>query len=262
MNLFEIMRGAGGGEFFPSMARQYGMSEDDFGKAVAAFLPAFSAGLKEKTSDPLGLMQFMRRLASAEYLRAYSNPEWAATTGRASGEDALSFLFGGPEAWRALVGQAGTFPGVPQDKLDEIFPSLAAVIFGGLAKQATAANPMLAAMLKQFQGRAPGTAAPKGPLDRYEAEQDRSAENDFLETQNEMMRAGLTAFQAGTAAWQKAMGEAMNAADPGRTERPQAGASGRDVFGEMFEPGIRLSEAYRREMDAVLERLRPATKRS
>jgi hypothetical protein len=30
----------------------------------------------------------------------------------------------------------------------------------------------------------------------------------------------------------------------------------------MFEPGLRLSEAYQREMTAMLDRLWPATKRS
>ena len=265
MNLFEVMREAGGGQAFSGLARQYGMSEDDIRKAVEAFLPAFSVGLKRKTADPLGLMEFMRRLGSADYMRAYLNPEAAAGAGQRAGEDALAFLFGGPEAWKALAGLAGTQTGIPQGRLAEMLPSLAAMMFGGLAKQGAAVNPVLAAMLRQLQAGTPDKPARKGPLDRLEeaeAERTRSASDSFAEAPSEMMRAGLTAFQAGTAAWQKALGEAMKSAGVGNDHPTEAQASGREVFGEMFEPGLRLSEAYRREMEAVLDRLRPETKRS
>ena len=265
MNLYDIMRSAGGGDLFSVLARQYGMSEEEVRKAAEVFLPAFSAGLKGKTSDPFGLTEFLRRLASADYLRAYSSPEWATGGGRARGEEALRFMFGGPEAWRALVNQAGAFSGIPEAKLGELFPSLAAVMFGGLAKEAAAANPMLAAMLKQFESGASGASHPKGPLDRYEeaeAERDRRPADELVRAQGEMMRAGLSAFKAGTAAWQKAMGEAITSAQHGKDGRPEAQASGRDVFGDMFEPGLRLSQAYQREMEALLERLRSETSRS
>ncbi len=265
MNLYEMMRSAGGGELFSSMARQFGMSEDDVRKAVEAFLPAFSAGLKRKTSDPLGLTEFLQRLASPDYLRAYSSPEWATGAARARGEEALRLLFGGPDAWRALVDQAAAFSGVSQDRLGALFPSLAAVMMGGFAKQAAAANPIVAAMLKQFEPGGAGSSAPKGPLDRYEEDQvekDRGSPNDFARAQGEMMRAGITAFQAGTAAWQKAVGEAMAGAQGANESRPEGNATSAGVFGDMFEPGLRLSQTYQRELEALLDRLRPQTPRS
>jgi hypothetical protein len=83
---------------------------------------------------------------------------------------------------------------------------------------------------------------------------------ELARTQEEMMRTGLAALQAGTAAWQQALGQMAKGA--GGTEKPEAQASGRNVFGEMFEPGLRLSEAYQREIEATLDRLRPDTKRS
>jgi hypothetical protein len=140
------------------------------------------------------------------------------------------------------------------------------MMFGGLAKQSTAANPLFEALLDQF--RAGGTqtpAAAKGPLDRYEEEQSQREKPNFADlarTQGEMMQAGLAAFQAGTAAWQQAISEMTKATGaPGTAKRPGAEPTGHDVFGDMFEPGQRLSEAYQREMEAVLERLRPDTKR-
>jgi hypothetical protein len=127
------------------------------------------------------------------------------------------------------------------------------------------------AMLKQFSPESAGERrAAAGPLDRYEEEQaqregEASGPADFVRAQSEMMQAGLAAFQAGTAAWQQAMGEVVKAAGgaagPRNGKRPEGEPTGRDIFGEMFEPGLRLSEAYQREMEAMLDRLRPAAKR-
>lgn len=257
MNLFEIMRAAGDGNAFPAMAAQYGLSEDDVLKAVQAFLPAFSAGLKRSTADPLGVTEFMRRLASGEYLRAFQDPAWASGAGRQSGEEALSFLFGGPAAARALAEQAAAFTGIGQNKLAELFPALAATMFGGLTRHATA-TPVLDAMLKQFTAAAASTPAAKGPLDRYEEEQaarEGLPAGDFVRAQTELMQAGFTAFQAGAEAWQKAVGEAMKTG--GGLSGDRAGGA---IFGELFEPGLRLSESYQREMQAVLDRFAPKPK--
>jgi hypothetical protein len=263
MNLFDIMRSAGGGNAFAALAPHYGLTEEQVAKAVEAFLPAFSAGLKRSAADPLGLMELMRRLSMGDYARAFENPGWAWREGRREGHDALAFLFGSPAAAEAIARQASAFTGIAQEKLAELLPALAAMMFGGLAQKSAAANPILDAMLKQFQASAPKPgASAKGPLDRYEEEQEKreQAAADLARTQAEMMQAGLAAFQAGTAAWQQAMGEAAKAA--AGTERPEAKASGPDVFGELFEPGLRLGEAYQREMEALLDRLRPETSRS
>ena len=263
MNLFDIMRAAGGGNAFAALAPDYGLTEEQVTKAIEAFLPAFSAGLKRSTADPLGLMELMRRLSMGDYTRAFENPGWAWREGRREGHDALAFLFGSPAAAEAIARQASVFTGIAQEKLAELLPAVAAMMFGGLAQKSAAANPILDAMLKQFQASEPKPAASaKGPLDRYEEEQQKreQAAADLARTQAEMMQAGLAAFQAGTAAWQQAMGEAAKAA--AGAEGPEAKASGPDVFGELFEPGLRLGEAYQREMEALLDRLRPATSRS
>jgi hypothetical protein len=204
-------------------------------------------------------------------MRAYQQPDWAFGGGRGRGEDALAFMFGSPELARAVASQAAAFTGLAQEKMNELMPALAAMTFGGLAKQATAANPFLDAMLKQF--RAGGIETPraeKGPLDRYEEEQaargGASGTADLARAQGEMMQAGMAAFQTGTAMWQQAMAEMMKSAGAaaGTADGKEAGptASGRDLFGDMFEPGLRLGEAYQREMEAIFARLRPEAKGS
>jgi hypothetical protein len=266
MNLYDIMRSAGGGHAFAALARQYDLSESDVAKAVEAFMPAFSVGLKRGTSDPLGLMEFMRRMALGDYARAYWDP---AEAGR-EGEEALAFVFGSPEVARALAEQAAAFTGLAQQKVRELMPALAAMAFGGLAEQSKAVNPVLDAMLKEIRASARKPAA-KGPLDRLEEEEARreaeaAAIGDFARMQKEMMGAGLAAVQAGTAAWQKAMqqttkGIVGGGAMAGDATKPETEPEGADVFGEMFEPGLRLSEAYQREIEALLARHRPEIKR-
>jgi hypothetical protein len=271
MNLFEIMRGAGGGEAFAQLARQFGLSEDQIAKAVQAFMPAFSAGLKRSTADPFGFAEFMRKLAVPDFTRAYQQPDWAFGAGRGQGEDALAFMFGSPEMGRAVASQAAAFTGLAQEKMNELMPAVAAMTFGGLAKQATASNPFLDAMLKQFRaGETETSRAEKGPLDRYEDEQSArgggAGAADLARTQGEMMQAGMAAFQTGTAMWQQAMAEMMKSAGAaaGTADGKEAGPtpSGRDLFGDMFEPGLRLGEAYQREMEAIFARLRPEAKGS
>ena len=266
MNLFELMRAAGGGNAFSALAAQYGLSEDQVARAMQAFLPALSAGVQRSTDDPLGFLEFMRRLASGNYLKAYQNPGWAAATGRRQGEDALAFLFGSPEAARMLAGPAAAFTGLTQEKLAELLPPMAAMMFGGLAQQSAASNPFVEAMLKAFGADEPERRAAKGPLDRYEeqqAERQRAAAGDLGRAQGETMRSGLAAFQAGTEAWEKAVAEmtsTMRGVAPAGNADKAVAPTGRDVFGEMLEPGLRLGEAYQREMEAMLERLKPEKK--
>ena len=272
MNLFDIVRSAGGGEAFNTLARQYGLSEADMRKAVEAFLPAFSAGLKRSTADPPGLAAFMQLLAGAGVARAYAEPSFAFGGGRTEAEKALQLLFGSDEIARAVSSQASAFTGIAEAKLRELMAPLAALTLGGLAEQSKTANPWLEAMLQPFRAAAeakPKTA--KGPLDRLEEEQARhesqtSGAAELQRMQEEMIGAGMAAFRAGSAAWQKAMRENMSGAAPvapAVSPEESAGApSGSDLFGEMFEPGSKLNESYRREMEALFQRMRPADKRA
>jgi hypothetical protein len=267
MNLFELLQNAGGGKAWAEAASRFGLTEEQMRKAVEAFLPAFSAGLKRSTSDPLGLMEFMRRLSAADYFRAYENPAsaWGESAGK--GNDALAFLFGSAEAARQLAKQASAFTGIDQGRLTELLPTLATLTFGGLAHQAAAMNPIFAAMMQPSAAGAAKKSGAKGPLDRYEEEQEereRRAAEKLAGAQAEVMQAGLAAFQTGAAAWQEAVGAMMKTAGGGAVtgakKSPEGDASGAKLFGEMFEPGVGLSEAYRREMEALLSRMRPSSK--
>ena len=264
MSLFDIMQAAIGGEAFARTARQFGMSATQVEQAMGAFMPAFSAGLRTSTADPFGFAEFMRKLAAGDFARAYRQPDWAFGAGRKQGEEALAFMFGSPELVRALVEQASKATGLAQARLAEFLPGLAAMTFGGLATQGAARNPFLDAMMAQFAPPAAESeaAAPgEGPLDRLEREQKAraaSATAAMSHAQSETMKAGLAAMQAGTAAWQQAFGAMMKQAGvamPGGTKQDDAAAPGENPFAAMLEPGIRLSEAYQREVEAMVARM-------
>jgi hypothetical protein len=130
---------------------------------------------------------------------------------------------------------------------------------------------VLDAMLKAM-GAKTEKEEPKetGPLDRYEegqAERDRAAFVAPVEAMEEMAKAGLAAFEAGSAAWRKAALAMLEAGMPGAAGRDakKGGAappSASDLFGEMLEPGIRLSEAYQRQVAEMLERMLPPKDKS
>jgi hypothetical protein len=283
MNLFDIMRNAGGGNAFADLGPRYGLSAADMARAAEAFLPAFSAGLKQRTADPFGMGEFMRLLSGGDFFSAYRNP--AAAAAKRPGEEALAFLFGSPEAARAVAAQAASFTGLAQEKMAEMMPALAAMTLGGLAQQSAAENPVFEAMMRHFSPQGAGAAgsaagaagaakpAGKGPLDRYEEEQDERGSGgaaDMQRAHEEMMAASLAALQASTAAWREAVSQMLKAggppggptvpsgeASPGPGPGAGAAPTGQELFGEMLEPGIRVGEAYQRQMQAVLEQFSP-----
>lgn len=266
MNLFDMMRQAGGGAAFPTFAQAYGMPPDQFSKVVEAFVPAFSAGLKRSTADPLGIFELMRRLASGDYARFYLHPMLAPQTGIEPGQDMLAFLFG-PEAVRqAVAQQVAAFSGADYSKIfAEVMPALASVMSGGLFHQALASgNPFAEGILRRMRPGPSGDEKPKGPLDRQEEEAAKREASgfgipEFTRLGHEMMQSGVSAMAAGNAAWmdffEKNARAAGGAADKEEARKPRL--SGADVFGEMIEPGLRIGEAYQRELEAIFERFKP-----
>lgn len=260
MNLFDMMRAAGGGNAFADLARQCGLTQEQVTKAVEALMPGFSAGLKRNAYDPFGLMQLLQSMALHDYARAYRNPVWALSNGRREGEDALSLLFGSREVAQKTAELAAAYTGLAQDTLRQLQAPLAAMTLGGLAEQSKAQNPTLDAMLNSMRAAAEEEKPKgKGPLDRYEEEQERrerAAAADMARAVDQSMQAGLAALQAGGAAWQKAMAAMLE-------QRPDASGKGgeggeapaRDLFGDMLEPGIRLSEAYQRQVAEMIDRM-------
>ncbi len=258
MDLFDIMRQAGGGNAFQAMASQYGLQPDQVQRAMEAFMPAFSTGLQRNTADPLGFLKFMQAIATGRHADYYDNPQAALSdTGIDEGNAILGHLFGSKDVSRAVAAQVDAATGIGQSILKQMLPVVASMMLGGLFKQSrSGANPMLEAILDQMAGggqAARAEAPAKGPLDRYEDEQAEREwrENPFGKMMEEMLSAG------GRNPWGRMMEEVLGGAGQERrqdrtapSETPQ---SGKDIFGDLLEPGRRMGEAYQKNMEALFD---------
>ena len=254
MTLFDIMRQAGGGDAFKAYAKLFGISEEQAAKAVEAFMPAFSLGLKQNAGDPLGFAEMMRRFAAGDFQAFFAEPQKAPKVGA----DILTFMLGSQEIVRKIAEQASLATGIATETLKAMMPAVAATMMGGLQQMAAKENPFFAAMQKAAEGApgAWGTSASasgsasakarsgrKGPLDRQEEDEAarEATPHSPVEAQRAMFDAGLEMMRSGANVWSEA------AAKMG------AGAGGAaNPFADFLEPGKKLGEAYQRNIEAIL----------
>ena len=178
-SLFDMLAQNGGG--MDALARQFGLSQQQAQAAVEALMPAFSQGLKRNTADPYGLGAFMTAMASGQHARYFENPAAAfSQAGVEEGNGILGHLFGSKDLSRAVAAQAAQASGVNQAVLQQMLPSIASMLMGGLFNQTNRQmqaaggfgggnNPLgeiIGAMMRQAGGQAPASQqqAPQGGL--------------------------------------------------------------------------------------------------
>lgn len=165
--LIDMMMKAGGGEAMQTMARQFGLSQQQAMSAVEALMPAFSVGLKRNAADPMGMGAFMQALGTGNHANYFDNVSKAFDpAGIQEGNGILGHLFGSKEVSRAIAQQASTATGIGSEILKQMLPAIASMVMGGLAKQ-TMGNMQAAAgmgggnvfgdvitdMMKQYTGQ-------------------------------------------------------------------------------------------------------------
>jgi hypothetical protein len=240
--LYDLLSRAGDGRAMELMARQFQLSQEQARLAAEALLPAFSEGLRRNASDPHGIAVLMNEMASGRHARFFEDAARVfAPEGRKEGEDILARVFGSPEVSRAVAAQAAQATGIAQDTLKAMLPAMAAILMGGLNKQASG----------EF-GRPPGSIP----------------ENPFLQAMQEMMRAGMPppppqkqeqrAPSPFDNPFTRFMQEMVEASQP--KPEPPKNPSGRprntydDLFGQMFETGRQTRDEYERAMREIFER--------
>jgi hypothetical protein len=134
--LIDMMMKAGGGDAMQTMARQFGLSQQQAMSAVEALMPAFSVGLKRNAADPMGMGAFMQALGTGNHANYFDNVSKAFDpAGIADGNGILGHLFGSKDVSRAVAQQAAAATGIGSEILKQMLPALASMIMGGLAKQ-------------------------------------------------------------------------------------------------------------------------------
>lgn len=140
--LFDMMMQADNGKAMQAFASQFNLAQDQVAKAVAALMPAFSAGLKRQSSNPFDFASLMQKAASGNYASYFEDVTRAFTPkGMADGNAALQQIFGSQELAGAIAAQAAQFSGVGQDMMRQMMPALADGMMGGLIKQMTGQLP-------------------------------------------------------------------------------------------------------------------------
>lgn len=181
-NLYEILDNAHDGEGVTALGREFGLTQRQTQAAINALLPAISMGLKQSTASVDGLGNLLAMMGQQQHLQAmHADPETAfGSKGVAAGNDALSVIFGSPDASRAVINQAQKFSGVDSNILKKLLPVLAGMVVSGMMRSGSTRGPeapaqpapsggSLGDILGQIFGRAmqgsPGM--PSGPSQQF-----------------------------------------------------------------------------------------------
>lgn len=277
MPLYDMMTNAQNGDAMRAMAKQFGLNESQMDQAMAALMPAFSAGLKRNASNPMDMSNFLTALAGGNHAQYFDNMQNAfSPQGREEGNGILGHLFGSKEVSRAVAAQAEAATGIGQEIYKQMLPVLAASIMGGLFKQSTGqmqskatsgSNPigdLITEMMRQGMGGSQPKPAPKAsPMDNPlgqilesmfgggQARQPQpNAGNPFGDNPlgqifQDMMGGGMGDSQARQA--------------PAPDQQPDRMPSGRernpydDLFGTMFDSGREVQKGYQKTMESIFD---------
>ncbi|MGN6465958.1 MAG: DUF937 domain-containing protein [Rhizobiaceae bacterium] len=262
--LFDMIANAQNGNGIEALSRQFGLSQQQTQAALQALMPAFSQGLKRNVSDPYGMADFMKAMASGQHVKYFEDAARAnSPEGVARGNDILGQLFGSKDLSRAVTGQAAQMTGIGQNILNQMLPVIASMIMGGLFKQSTGQMPgsggggLLGQIMEQMMRGgmgAPNTQAPSGA----------GAENPFGKILEGMFGGAAGQVTPGGMAgnpWGKMLEEMFGgaSASPEAAPEPPTNPSGRprnpydDLFGKMFEAGSNVRDEHEKAMGSVFD---------
>ncbi|ARO22651.1 DUF937 domain-containing protein [Rhizobium sp. S9] len=282
--LFDMMMQAQNGAAMEAVARQFNLAQEQATKAMAALMPAFSAGLKRSTSNPYDFVGLMQAVASGNYARYFEDMSRAFTPeGISDGNNILAQLFGSKEVSRAVAAQAAQMTGIGQDIYKQMLPVLADTLMGGLFKQTTGqmaspVNPFVnTAMGETIQkwlestGFAPKPkAAPEPnifdnpftqamqlmfsvPKQEPAPQPNPFLDNPFAKAFQEMM----TGLQQPAAKQPVAKQSAAKTPEAPEEEAKAAAESYTGMLNAMFDSGLEVQKSYQRNLEAIFETYRP-----
>ena len=135
-NLYELVDDAHDGESLAALGREFQLTPQQTEAAVAALLPAISAGLKQSTATFDGLGNLLAMMGQQPHLQSlYDDPEAAlGAQGAAAGNDVLSTIFGSPAVTQGVIDHAQQFSGVNSGILKKLLPVLAGIVISGLMR--------------------------------------------------------------------------------------------------------------------------------
>lgn len=140
MSLFDLLKQAQGGQGLGQLGQQFGLDANMVEQLAGQFAPAISGGMRERAQAEGGLGAILGQLQGESAAQYFEKPaaigQQAAQQAQQQGQDFLKQIFGTAEAAPQLAQAAAERVGAPVDKAQELLPALAAMLQGGMQKQA------------------------------------------------------------------------------------------------------------------------------
>jgi hypothetical protein len=137
MNILESIMHAGNGAAVRQLGSQVGLDDAQTASALAALVPALSAGLRQNLQTPDGLSGLVAALSAGNHQRYVENPAVLGDTGTvADGNGILGHIFGSKEVSRRVAAQAGAQAGLTPDVMKRMLPLVATLVMGAMSRQA------------------------------------------------------------------------------------------------------------------------------
>ncbi|GLR51840.1 DUF937 domain-containing protein [Shinella yambaruensis] len=269
LSLYDMMMQAQNGNAVETMARQFGLAQEQAAKAIAALMPAFSEGFKRNAANPYDLAAFMTALTSGDHVKYFEDISKAFTPqGLAEGNGILGHLFGNKDVSRAIAAQAAQMTGIGQDIYKQMLPVMASTLMGGLFKQSfapffpgaeagkTPANPF-ADMMQQW-AEATGMARKREPANPFTDNPFMQAAQEFFGTKKEAPANPFTDNPFAKAFQDMVAGMAGQPAGSGKTaEQADSPADSLKSFvNTMFDTGLEMQKDYQRNVESIFETIR------
>ena len=255
VNLFEIMQAAQGGNAYNNLAQQFGIGTEQAQKAVEAVLPAISMGLQQQAQTMEGWQNILSSLSQAKGSEQFfdSDGDGIPDNLENQGQNALGAMFGGPEVAQAVASQAAQFAGLPGTIMQQMLPTIATMVLGGLFKGAM--NNGLGGLLGQMMqgGGQGGLGNILGGMFGQQQPQAGGMGGMFGNILGQMMGQGAAPQQPQAGGMGGMFGNILGQmmGQPQQPAPPPAAdpvASGLDVLKTMFETG---KEVHSNQLDAL-----------
>ncbi|WP_069059714.1 DUF937 domain-containing protein [Sinorhizobium sp. RAC02] len=268
LSLYDMMMQAQNGNAVETMARQFGLAQEQATKAVAALMPAFSEGFKRNAANPYDMAAFMQALTSGEHAKYFEDMSKAFTPqGLADGNGILGHLFGNKDVSRAIAAQAAQMTGIGQEIYKQMLPAMASTLMGGLFKQSfapffpgtggTQANPFTD-MMQQW-AQATGLAKKPEPANPFDNPFTQAAQEFFGAGQKKDAPANPFTDNPFAKAFQDMManmgGQPAASAKPSEPEATPADSL-KGLVNTMFDTGLEMQKDYQRNIESIFETMR------
>ncbi len=280
--LFDMMMQAQNGNAMDVMAKQFGLAQEQMGKAVAALMPAFSTALKRNTTNPYDFGALMTAMTSGNHAQYFEDMTKAFTPqGMNDGNGVLGQLFGSKEMSRAIAAQAAQMTGIGQEIYKQMLPVVASAIMGGLFKQATGqmgggqmgggmgnmqnpfANTPMEEMMKPWMEASGFARKPEPAANPFDNPFTQAMQGFFNGGKTAEKPAGAPDMFAGNP-FVKAFQDMMAAAGTAEPSAPKpaekaALAPFAEMFSSMFDSGLEAQKEYQKSIDGLFETYRKST---